>query len=114
EQARKDVERTLAARRLLDDHRHQGHAASPFISSPWTVGPQPHGSKGRTATSRVLSRVHACVFDQEVECLALTEPQAKRLEVTAFFHHTPYGRRRALAGAGDLLDLGVDLVVARG
>src|SRR5204863_5131359 len=29
EQAREDVEGALATRRLLDDHRHQGHTASP-------------------------------------------------------------------------------------
>src|SRR5262245_3711984 len=59
-------------------------------------------------------RVNGCVLDQKVERLAFAEPQAERVEVSAFLHHTPHGRRRALARARDLLDLGLDLVVAGG
>src|SRR5256885_2291874 len=55
---------------------------------------------------------NGCVLDQEVERLALAEPHAKRLEVTALLHHTLHGRRRALTRARDLVHLGLDLVVA--
>src|SRR5438477_2522496 len=56
-------------------------------------------------------RADSCVFDQEVEGLALAEPQAKRLEVPALLHHTPHGGRRTLTRAGDLLHLALDFVV---
>src|SRR5919108_1103523 len=67
---------------------------------------------GTRAILLSLLRANGCVFDQEVEGLALAEPQAKRLEVAALFHHTPHGRRRALTRAGDLLHLGLDFLVA--
>src|ERR671924_396907 len=56
-------------------------------------------------------RPNGCVLDQEVECLALAEPLAQRLEVATLLHHTPHGGCRPLTGAGDLLDLRIDLVL---
>src|SRR5206468_5399065 len=71
--------------------------------------PAPRNPKGRTTTLRT----NGCVFDQEVERLAFAEPQTERLEVAALLHHTPHGGCRAPARAGDLLHLGLHLVVAR-
>src|SRR2546426_11419230 len=50
---------------------------------------------------------------QELERHTLAQPMPQPLQVAALLHHTPDRRRWALAGAGDLFHLGVE-VRARG
>src|SRR5687767_1293057 len=59
----------------------------------------------------VVLRVDGCVLDEEVERLALAQTVAERVEITTLFHHTPDGRRGALTGLGDLVDLGIEVAV---
>src|SRR5947208_7554058 len=54
------------------------------------------------------------VLDEDVEGLALAQPVPQRFEVAILLHHTTNGRHRALAGAGELFDLGLELVLGRG
>src|SRR5262245_10509239 len=95
--------------RSLSRREKMSNARSPRGVCSMTMGTRAITASPSLTRSR---RTNGCVFDEEVERLALAEPQAERLEITAFLHHTPYGRCGALARAGDLLHLGLDVVLA--
>src|SRR5207249_7699724 len=60
EETREDVERPLAARSLLDDHRNQSHRGSPLLRLASDGGaPAPRRPAARTAITR---SVHALTF----------------------------------------------------
>src|SRR5262245_30556664 len=54
------------------------------------------------------------VLDEEVERHAFAQAVSQSVHISALLHHTTDGGRGALAGAGDPLDLGLDLRLAGG
>src|SRR5215510_1120177 len=59
-----------------------------------------------------LSARDACVLDQKIQSLALSESVPEGLQVAGLLHHTTDGRRRSLAGAREFLDLRLQVGLA--